>query len=280
MLTAVLSRSEVLANIQALHLLNEVRQVMGSAHASHLQSTGELVLRISNHPQVPLSTVVTVSAQRSLMQVYRSQHLEGVFEASALLDISRSIFIASVVDRLAPVDIQAVAIVGGGESAKQVLKALRLVRSIERTALYQADLAASTQLKFQLKAALDAAVSSADSVGEAIENADVIVVNQGNDLPFTEPKRGALLVVHDDGSMAQRTLPSWLQSASVFSDGSVPALLGAQFLTLDDVNAVAQRNLTKVFVTSVPSWLDAVAGWHVLQGALQNQQVTRIALEA
>ncbi len=289
MLTAVLSRADVLRNVQALHLLKEMHQAVVEV-ANRVESplvsaqAQQLKVRIGQHPSLATSTALVWSADQAVMHVYQHQpqRLLALLDATALVDIATSLLLATAVDRLAPESIRRVAIIGGGESAKQTLKALRLVRSIERTALYESDLAANTELAFRLKKSLDAAIESTDSPGQAIEDAEVIIVTKGQPLPISRPRPGAIVCLHDDRTLASAQAPSWLTEARVVSDGSakLTSERPVAIEQLGDVNLSVRSESVIVFITQLPTWVDAVAGWHVCEGLKTDEQVTRIALEA
>ncbi len=302
MLTAFLSRADVSRHMQALHLLRELREALTAAlpHESHaFDSKSEVLttqLRYATWPTVPAFSVVVRNElpkpgeSRSVLQLHDSKtgKVLAVMDAGHLSALRASLVGALAVDVLAREDARQVAVLGSGSAASGALKAIRLVRSIQRVWLFEEDPAANTELAMRLQTTLATSVRGTNSPEEAVENADVVVLTGNVSLPTDRLRPGAHVTVLNAEACATPPLPaSLLRRAKRFTDAAAPPVeWGAPFTTtLGDVLAnvapgrVSVEELT-VFASVGPSFLDLVAAWHVFEGARSDEALIRVDLEA
>jgi ornithine cyclodeaminase len=306
MLTAFLSRADVSRHMQALHLLRELKE----AFAAHRRSGSVKTLRVEA-PLAPGSTLVrqatlpglpaysvTVKAEvpqqrpasRSVLQLHdlATGKLLAVMDATHLTSLQSSLVSALAAEALSRPDAANVAVLGSGLAASGALKALRLVRAIDRVWLYEPDVVANTELTFRLQTTLSMAVRGTSSAAEAVAEADLVVLTGDVVLPVDALKPGAHVTVLAAETFAESPLrASVLGAAKRFCDEPGPALdWGVPFeVPLSDVLAgtapgrTAREDLT-VFASVGPAYLDLLAAWHVYEGARTDESLTRLDLEA
>jgi len=305
MLTAFLSRSDVSRHTQALHLIRELGEALGAGAAgtsatlrfSAPAPDGATLLGPATHPGIP-AYAVSVSAERSLapavartvLQLHElsTGKLLALMDTGHLMALRSSLVSALAADLLARPDACRVAILGSGAAASGALKALRLVRSLERVWLFEADLSRSFELAQHLQTSLSMAVRAADSADEAVAEADIIVLTGGVRLPADTARPGAHLTVLDAGRFAECPVPrATLERARRLGDRPVSELAwGAPFhaslgsvLRHEAPGRTSPDELT-LFAAEGLASLDLVAAWHVYQGAREDEALTRLDLEA
>jgi Ornithine cyclodeaminase/mu-crystallin family len=281
MLTGVLPKADVLRNVQALHLLREVGEALVSAATRKpmaAASNQTMHVRLGAHPTAPIEVATVLIGTASIMHVYQPpSRLLAILHADALLHIARAMLAAAAVDRLAPPELRQVAIIGGGDGAMQMLKGLRLVRSISKATLFEPDLAANTALAFALKKALTAAVVSSNSAAEAVAEADVVVVMPGQPVPASPPKTGALLCWLNEEGTPVAPVPDWMRQASVWTDGVAQV---DNVCAWTDAAYDEARDKRRVFTALNSGWLDAIAGFHVCEGLKNDERALRLEMDA
>ncbi len=288
--------------MQALHLLRELREALTASlpYQSHTISSQHEALstqvRQATWPTVPAFAVTVRSAlakpgeSRSVLQLHdvKTGKVLAVMDAGHLTALRASLVGALAADVLARDDARQVAVLGSGAAASGALKAIRLVRSIQRVWLYEEDPAANTELAMRLQSTLATSVRGTNSPEEAVENADLIVLTGEVTLPTDRLRPGAHVTVLNAEGYATPPLPAaLLRRAKRFTDATEPALdWGVPFTsTLSDVLANRQpgrqsaEELT-VFASVGPSFLDVIAAWHVFEGARQDEALIRLDLEA
>jgi ornithine cyclodeaminase len=303
MLTAFLSRADVSRHLQALHLLRELREAFTArAHAASVEAlrfepptdgTSTLV-RQAALTGVP-AWAVTVRSQsskavRSVLQLHdgATGQLLAMMDAGHLTSLRASLVSALAADVLARPDATNVAILGSGAAASSALKALRLVRSIEQVWLHEPNTADNFELSRRLGTTLQMAIHAADSVQEAVADADLIVLTGQVRLDGAKLKPGAhVTILWADQFVTPPIAPTTLSSARRFCDAREPALAwGAPFDTeLGAVLAGEQPGRSSpdeltLFASVGPAHLDLLAAWHVFEGAKHDEALTRIDLEA
>lgn len=307
-LTAFLSRTDVSRHLQALHLLRELREVM-TAHSfepgapavrASLAEPGREVggaaaardvdARVTTLPGLGAWSVLTQSAGRSVLQLHEreSGKLLAVMDAAPVLSLRAAMVSAVAADALARADAKNVAIVGVGAAASGALKALRLVRSIERVWLHEPNLADNFELSRRLSTTLSMAISAVDTPAEAVRHADLVVLTGGVGLGDATPRPGAHVTVLNANVFSQPPVSrNVLEGARRFCDATTPHLTwSAPFefelraaLTGAQPGREREEQLT-VFASVAPPQLDLVTAWHVFEGARHDDTLTRIDLEA
>ncbi len=283
MLTTILSRSDVARHVNALHLLKELRTQL-TARAPRATSAGETAT-VLECPDFPAWAVRTQRGERTVLQLHDAATggVLAVMEASRLLTLRASLVSALACDVLARADARNVAVLGSGPAPIGALMALRLVRSIEHVWLYEPDLAGNFARARALATSQHMAVHAADSVKEAVADADVVL------LYGDAPEEGLALRPGAHLSLPE-ALPSHraplAQPASGFCDATAP-LPGwrASFTPLSQVLTGARpgRNDTEAltcFAALGSPELDLVTAWHVFEGARHDETLARVDLES
>jgi len=305
MLTAVLSRADVSRNMQALRLLSELRDAFSAkARSASVQTLrfdapvpgGSTLVRQATLPGLAAYSV-TVRAEwpdndvaRSFLQLHDSQSgkLLAVMDANHLMSLRASLESALAADVLARADAKRVAVLGSGTAASGTVKALRLVRTIDRVLLYEPDLAANTELALRLQTSLAASVRGVNTAAEAVADADIVVLTGHVPLPSDALKPGAhVTVLAADRFPAPPLSAALLERARRFCDAQEPApTWGSPFhaelgevLRGDAPGRRTPEELT-VFVSVGPAFLDLLAAWHVYESAREDEALTRLDLEA
>lgn len=307
MLTAFLSRADVSRHLQALHLLQELREALTArVKSASVQSLrfaapvagGSTLVRQATLPGLPAYSI-TVRAEwpgdakhvtREVLQLHdaTSGKLMAVMDAGHLVALRASLVSALAADVLAREDAKNVAVLGQGSAASSALKALRLVRSIDRVWLHEQDVAANFELAMRLQQTLATSVRGADSVEDAVADADIVVLTGHVSLPVTSLKPGAHVTVLAPETFARPPLsPQLLAGARRFCDTSEAALDWAgpfhaelgQVLTKEVPGRTGADEVT-VFVSAGPAFSDLLAAWHVFETAKTDENLTRIDLEA
>lgn len=302
MLTAFLSRADVSRHMQALHLLRELREALAlpvgadaTAGLDHSLEGSATHIRRSLWPTVPAFSVsvrtdLPSAVSRSVLQLHdqKTGKVLAVMDAGHLSALRASLVGALGADVLARDDARQVAVLGSGLAASGALKAIRLVRSIQRVWLFEEDPAANTELALRLQSTLATSVRGTNSPEEAVENADLIVLTGNVALPTDALRPGAHVTVLNADSYTSAPLPPALvRRARRFTDAVSPALeWGAPFSTLlGDVIAGRQPGRQSpdeltVFASVGPSFLDLLAAWHVFVGARDDEALVRLDLES
>lgn len=305
MLTAVLSRADVSRNMQALRLLSELRDAFSAKVRSASVQTlrfdapvpgGSTLVRQATLPGLPAYSV-TVRAEwpdhelaRSVLQLHDSSSgkLLAVMDANHLMGLRAALESALAADVLARPDAKRVAVLGSGTAASGAIKALRLVRTIDRVLLYEPDLAANTELALRLQTSLVASVRGVDTAAEAVAGADLVVLTGHVPLPTDALAPGAHVTVLAADRFTAPPLPAALLArARRVCDARQPepawggpfhAELG-EVLRGDAPGRRGPEDLT-VFVSVGPAFLDLLAAWHVYESAREDEGLTRLDLEA
>ena len=117
-------------------------------------------------------------ASGELLAVMDSGHLTAVRTAATA---------ALAADVLARPDAKRVAFIGAGAQAAIGLKTLRLVRTLERVSVYDTDMPRAFAFAQRMYQQLQLPVRQADSVAEAVADADIVVCATWSREPFLEP---------------------------------------------------------------------------------------------
>jgi len=300
MLTAFLSRAEVLRHTQALHLLRELREAFTRSASRPVESSAPVDVLAGTTVRVGslegLSAYsVSVKASgptgtRAVLQLHErtSGKLLALMDAGHLLSLRASLMGALAVDVLAREDACNVAVLGTGPVVSSALKALRLVRSLERITLFDPDLAASTQQAFTLQTTLSASVRACERAEEAVALADLVVLTGPVVLPTDALRDGTHVTVMNAEGLTACPLPAAVvERARHFCDEQASTFPWAMTMAggLGEVLRGATtgrrdaRGVT-VFWSTGPAFLDLLAAWHVYEGARHDEGLTRLDLEA
>jgi ornithine cyclodeaminase/alanine dehydrogenase-like protein (mu-crystallin family) len=304
-LTTFLSRGEVVRHARALHLLRELREAFVAQARDGASSTlsldvpgphGATALRHATLASIPAWSLTVRSVLRAdargsgaALHLYDgpSGRLLATMDAGHLGTLSQSVVGALAVDALARSEAAVVALLGGGPIASNALKALRLVRSLQRVTLFDPDLVSSTSQALALHQALSVPVRACESAEEAVAIADVVVLTGRVRLPSDALRDGAHVTVMSAEQHAEAPLPdAVLGRARVFSEQRAPALPWAP----RDVRALGEvldgraearptANALTIFLATTPPVVDLVAGWHVFEGARHDEALTRVDLD-
>lgn len=301
MLTAFLSRADVSRHLQALHLLQELREALTKKRKplsipsqKFAAGTGDALFRQASLEGVP-AWMVSVRSQtakgtRSVLQLHEAEtgQLLALMDAGHLTMLRASLLSALATDVLARPDAKNVAVLGAGAAASSALKALRLVRSIEFVWLHEPNVVDNFELSRRLQTTLSMALAGVDTPQDAVADADIVVLTGGVSLEGVQLKRGAHVTVLSADAFAKSPIsPSTLGDARRFCDSRDPALSwGVPFETeLSEVLAgeapgrMSAEEIT-CFASVGPAALDLLAAWHVYEGARHDEGLTRIDLEA
>ena len=305
MLTAVLSRAEVSRHMQALHLLHEVRQAFATRPPVGAEQTsfdapsgnGPTLVRQGTHPALPAWSVLVRAAlpassksSGSVLQLYEreSGHLLALMDGGHLTALRSSVVAALAADVLARPEACNVALLGTGPAVSSALKALRLVRTLERVTLYDFDLAASTEQALRLHQTLSARVRACETPEEAVSRADLVVLAGPVPLPTDCLAPGAhVTVMNAEKHLVSPLPPSLMERARCFCEDTQAPMPWAPKMTGDlaqviggTVPARTSTDDVTVFFSIGPPFLDLVAAWHVYEGAKADETLTRLDLEA
>lgn len=303
MLTAFLSRADVSRHLQALHLLQDLRDALTARHkAGSTRSLtiepsaagGSTLVRQAVVPEHP-AWMVTVRTQteagaRTVLQLHDTAtgQLLAMMDAGQLMMLRASLVSALAADVLARPDAKNVAVLGAGQAASSALKALRLVRSIEQVWLFEPNVVDNFELAMRLQTTLSMAVRAANSVAEAVADADLVVLTGPFSLAGAPLKPGAHVTVLSAESLSAAPLPGpTLATAHRFCDAAEPALDWGQPFHAELGEVLAQQKPGRrspdeltLFASIGPAALDLLAAWHVFEGARHDEALTRIDLEA
>jgi ornithine cyclodeaminase len=293
MLTAFLTRADVARHLQALHLLGELRAGFAT-RATGPWGPGDphqgTEVRHGALAGVPAYSVTVRTDQRAVLQLHEAGtgKLLALMDAGHLTTLTASLVGALAADVLARPSACDVAVLGAGAQASGALKALRLVRSLERVWLYAPDAAASFELALRLQASLSMSVRAVDSAAEAAARADVVVLTGEVPLPVDTLRHGTHVTVMRAERFLAAPLPaSALARAVRVGDQAAPPGSWALPLhaELGDVLAGRAPGRTRadqltLFASTAPAFLDLLAAWHVYQGARHDEGLTRLDLEA
>lgn len=299
MLTALLTRADVARHLQALHLLQALREGLAAHRNAPLDpppGIPEGITPATRHASLPgfpawSLTVRSPSAKgvRSLLQLHDAQNgaLLSVMEASHLSALRASVVAALSTDVLARPDAKHVAVLGLGSSASTALKTLRLVRSIEQVWMYEPNVADNFALAHKLQTSLSMAIRAANSVQEAVAQADVVLMTGDVALGSATLAPGAHVAVLDGSRFREPPLSDFtLRRAQRFGDRLNGMDWGAPFdVTLGAViagEAAGRSNADALtcFVSAAPAQWDLLAAWHVYEGARHDETLTRLELDA
>ena len=115
--------------------------------------------------------------QNGLLQLHdlTTGELLALMDARHLTAVRAGVVTALAADVLARVDASRVALIGAGDEMSLVLKCLRLVRTLSHVRVFDVDPARGTLFAIRMYSALQLPVRTADTVGEAVADADLVI---------------------------------------------------------------------------------------------------------
>lgn len=303
MLTVFLSRADVSRHLQALHLLQELRDALtarrkaGSVETLRFQPTApwsSTLVRQAVLEDVPAWMVIvraeTTKGARSVLQLHEpaTGQVLAIMDASHLTMLRASLMSALAADVLARPDAQNVAVLGAGAAASSALKALRLVRSIQHVWFHEPNVVDNFELAHRLQTTLSMAIRAADTAEEAVAQADIVVLTGKVSLEGVTIRPGTHVTVLSAETFPTPPLPQPVfEAARRFCDASEPALAWGLPFHAELGEVMSQQKPGRqsadevtLFASIGPAALDLLAAWHVYEGARHDEGLTRIDLEA
>lgn len=207
MRTLLLTRSDVSRNLQAPTLLEDMREAFRTdalartvapqrARASlHAEGTA-MVLFPGSLPGIPAYTVKVhakfpgqTPAIQGVVQLHdlATGALLAVMDSGHLTAVRTGVTGALAADVLARPDASRVALIGAGRQAVLQLKSLRLVRSLDHVRVFDTEPARALAFATRMYQELNLPVRPADSVAEAVEDADIVITATWSRQPFLHP---------------------------------------------------------------------------------------------
>lgn len=204
MRTLLLNRSAVSRNLQALTLLEDMREAFRTDALARtvapqrsrvpLHSEGTaLVLFPGSLPGIPAYTVKVhakfpgqTPAIQGVVQLHdlATGSLLAMMDSGHLTAVRTGVTGALAADVLARPEASRVALIGAGRQAVLQLKSLRLVRSLSHARVYDTEPARALAFATRMYKELSLPVRMADSVEEAVEDADIVVTATWSRQPF------------------------------------------------------------------------------------------------
>lgn len=316
MLTLVLTRANVARSLNALFLLEDLRAAFRAHHAVRADSpeqwaTGSLGKGASASvsfpgelPEIPAYTVRVEgtfpgapASARSLLLLYSRETgaLLAIMDADHLMNLRTGLVSALATDVLARRDASRVAILGGGSQGSVHLKCLRLVRTLTHVRVHSEDFLETVQFADRMYREVSLPVRAADSVEEAVEDADIVLSVRRADEPFVFP--GMVLpgthiststlapgIADLAGDMLERSVVICDDRAQAVERGVAhSAGLGQDVIhaELGEVLAGTRPGRTRedqvtVFGGVGMPFLDLAAAWQVYQAAREDDSIHRI----
>ncbi|NVJ21401.1 MULTISPECIES: ornithine cyclodeaminase family protein [Myxococcus] len=204
MRTLLLTRSDVSRNLQALTLLEDLREAFRTDALArtvapqrvraplHAEGTA-LAMLPGCLPGIPAYTVkvhAKFPARTPAIQgvVHLNDLVTGellaVMDSGHLTAVRTGVMGALAADVLAREDASRVAIIGAGAQAVMQLKSLRLVRSLSHVRVHDTDPTRAFAFATRMYQELNLPVRPADSVAEAVEDADIVIAATWSRQPF------------------------------------------------------------------------------------------------
>ncbi|HEX5749888.1 MAG TPA: ornithine cyclodeaminase family protein [Archangium sp.] len=219
MSTLLLTRSDVVRQMEALTLLSEMREAFRAdaerrpaepqrARAPLHDKGSALVVFPGTLPGIPAYTV-KVHAQfpgrtPAIQGVVQLHDLEtgallAMMDSGHLTALRTGVVGALAADVLARQDASRVALIGAGAQASMQLKSLRLVRSLDHVRVFDVDTARAVEFATRMYHALNLPVRPAMSVEEAVEDADIVITATPSREPFLPGHAARRLARHRAG---------------------------------------------------------------------------------
>ncbi|WP_163991673.1 ornithine cyclodeaminase family protein [Pyxidicoccus caerfyrddinensis] len=207
MRTLLLNRSDVSRNLQALTLLEDMREAFRTDALArtvapqrargplHAEGTA-LVLFPGSLPGIPAYTVKVhakfpgqTPAIQGVVQLHdlATGALLAIMDSGHLTAVRTGVVGALAADVLARPDASRVALIGAGRQAVLQLKSLRLVRSLEHVRVYDTEMERALAFATRMYNELNLPVRMEESVADAVADADIVVTSTWSREPFLHP---------------------------------------------------------------------------------------------
>jgi hypothetical protein len=260
--TLLLRRSEVQRLGRPLQLMHVIRQALSGEVSAPPAS---LVLM----ERSPTPLLHLLDAQRSAL---------AILEAAHLLSVTTNLTAAIGCDALAKREAKTVAVLGSGREASGAVKALRLVRTIDRVHTFETDLAANTELVLRLQGELNTAVRGFDTAEAAVAEADIVLLTGGVPLPTDCVSPGA----HVTMLRSSQVPASLVARAMCFHDWASEPISGSTAIgrLLTTPPASLSSNDITLFRAEVPQSLVLYAAWSVYEGARGDGELLKINFDS
>lgn len=314
--TLVLTHQDVVRNLEALTLLNELREALKAD--ARLQTVAAQRSRALLHshgsaiaifpgliPGIPAYTVKVHSkfpaqtpAIRGLLQLYdlNTGELLAIMDSAHLTALRTGVLGALGADVLARRDARRVALIGAGKQASIQIKSLRLVRSLEHVRIYDVVPERAAVLAAKLHTDLSLPVRMAETIDEAVADSDIVICSTWSREPLLTPQMlPAGCHVNSLGADEpgkQELSRELIEQGAFFCDDRSLALssgaigtagLGEELIRAELGEVLAgtrpgRRSPSELTLFSPvgPPIADLAAAWLVYQAALEDEQVQRI----
>ncbi|WP_338873437.1 ornithine cyclodeaminase family protein [Myxococcus stipitatus] len=316
MRTLLLTRSDVSRNLQALTLLEDLREAFRTDALArtaapqrvraplHAEGTA-MVLLPGCLPDIPAYTVkvhakfpARTPAIRGVLHLndLATGELLAVMDSGHLTAVRTGVVGALAADVLARQDASRVALIGAGAQAVMQLKSLRLVRSLTHVRVFDTDDMRAFSFAARMHQELNLPVVQAESVAEAVEDADIVITATWSREPFLFPgmvRPGTHITTLGADEPGKVEVSAELLSQSrVFCDHRGLALSGGAVgnvgLGEDAIHAelgevIAERKPGRrsesevtVFTSVGLPFQDLAAAWHVYQAARGDDAIAGV----
>lgn len=309
----MLNHGDVLRHLDGLLLLNDLRDAF-KADAKNRPAEPSITRSVPRRGAstsvlmpgcldgVPAYTVQVVTAGAKSLQSMLLLHdldtgrLLALMDAMHLASLRSAVVAALAADVLARPDASKVALIGAATPASVHLKTLRLVRSLNQLRVYDRAPDRAFELAARLGNAVKLPSRMADTVEEAVADADIVVVSAGFEEPILTPEMLPLgchvtaLGLEMPGSRALSQ--SLFQKAALYCDHRELSLTSGAIGSLQIPSTEIRGELGEVLLEQKPGrrnqheltvfshlgmpFQDLVAAWQVYQGAKQDAAVTRL----
>lgn len=314
--TLVLTHQDVVRNLEALTLLNELREALKADARLRTVEAQRARTLLHSHgsaiaifpgliPGIPAYSVKVHSkfpaqtpAIRGLLQLYdlNTGELLAIMDSAHLTALRTGVLGALGAEALSRRDSTRVALIGAGKQASIQTKSLRLVRSLEHVRVYDVVPQRAAVLAAKLHTDLSLPIRMANSIGEAVEDADIVICSTWSREPLLFPEMiptGCHITsLGADEPGKQELSPALLQQGQFFCDDRSLAMsagaIGTAGLSAELIRAElgevlaglqpGRRSPSEVTLFSPvgPPIADLAAAWLVYQAALEDDQVQRI----
>lgn len=307
MSTLLLGRSDVPRHVDALTLLAELRDAFRTEVEHRPAEPARLEASVPDRARVTLpgslwglpAYSVRLRSSRpggavdssDVVHLYAVETgaLLAVMDRGALAAMCTGLLGALAADVLARPDASRVALIGTGAAASLQLKSLRLVRSLQHVRVHDEDLARAVEFSSRMYQALNLPVRPAESVEEAVEDADIVVLARASREPYLFPgmlRGGTHVTVLGTDAQDWTGLSAGLVRQSTFvcdqRDAAV-ARLGGEALPVELGEVLAgtrpgrsdAAQVTLFGAVGLP-FQEVVMAWHVYQGARLDESVQRV----
>ncbi|MFL5320804.1 MAG: ornithine cyclodeaminase family protein [Myxococcaceae bacterium] len=315
--TLVLNHHDVLRHLDGLLLLEDLRNAFKTdaksrptepliTRAIPRNGAATSVLMPGCLDGVPAYTVQVQTAGMGKLQSMLLLHDADTGRLLALMDAQHLASLRSAVvgalgaDVLARPDASKVALIGASGPASMHLKTLRLVRSLNQLRVWDSTPGRAFELAYKLQSTLQLPSREAESVEEAVSDADIVVVLSGGDEPLLRPEmlpKGCHVTALGLEMPGRRGVSlSLFQKSEVFCDHKGLALTMGAAGSVGLPDAEIRGELGEVLAGRIPGrrnpdeitvfshmglpFQDLVAAWMVYLGAKSDDAITRIDFSA